>query len=109
MESEALQRLIEAVEQARAKAADAAAFNPLLDCYGTAWRDDPQFLFEHHHPDGGFADLLWKGVVLIEMKSKSERNLAISSGELGYSPFPPLEPPPEPPGERLFVPDDELA
>lgn len=42
----------------------------LLDCYDTGWRQDTSARFEHHYPSGGFADLLWKGNVLVEMKSK---------------------------------------
>lgn len=46
--------------------------NQLLDCYSDEWRDDPNIRFEHHYQGGGFADLLWKGVALVEMKSKAE-------------------------------------
>lgn len=46
--------------------------NQLLDCYGTEWRDDPHLRFEHRYQGGGLADLLWKGTVLVEMKSKPE-------------------------------------
>ena len=43
----------------------------LLDCYDTGWRDKQQEVrFEHRYPAGGFADLLWKGNVVAEMKSK---------------------------------------
>lgn len=43
----------------------------LLDCYDTGWRQDNSAVrFEHHYPSGGFADLLWKGNALVEMKSK---------------------------------------
>ncbi|MGI8845356.1 MAG: DNA methyltransferase [Thermoleophilaceae bacterium] len=42
----------------------------LLDCYDTGWRQDTSARFEHHYPSGSFADLLWKGNVLVEMKSK---------------------------------------
>ena len=35
-------------------------------------------------------------------------NAAIAAGNLGYEPFPPLNPPAEPQSERLFVPDGEL-
>ena len=43
----------------------------LLDCYDTEWRQNTDVRFEHHYSAGGFADLLWKGNVLVEMKSKS--------------------------------------
>lgn len=44
----------------------------LLDCYDTGWRQNNKAVrFEHHYPSGSFADLLWKGNVLVEMKSKS--------------------------------------
>jgi hypothetical protein len=42
----------------------------LLDSYETGWRQHTDIRFEHHFPSGGFADLLWKGNVLVEMKSK---------------------------------------
>lgn len=43
----------------------------LLDCYDPGWRERTgELRFEHHYPSGGFADLLWKGNVLVEMKSK---------------------------------------
>ncbi len=42
----------------------------LLDSYETGWRQNTDVRFEHHFPSGGFADLLWKGNVLVEMKSK---------------------------------------
>ncbi len=42
----------------------------LLDCYDTGWRQNTDARFEHHYPSGGYADLLWKGNVLVEMKSK---------------------------------------
>ncbi len=42
----------------------------LLDCYDTGWRERQELRFEHRYPSGGFADLLWKGNVLVEMKSK---------------------------------------
>ena len=42
----------------------------LLDSYDTGWRQNTEVRFEHHYPSGGFADLLWKGNVLVEMKSK---------------------------------------
>jgi type I restriction-modification system DNA methylase subunit len=42
----------------------------LLDSYETGWRQNTDVRFEHYFPSGGFADLLWKGNVLVEMKSK---------------------------------------
>lgn len=44
----------------------------LLDCYDPGWRSNPHIRFEHHYDEGGFADLLWKGTVLIEMKSQHQ-------------------------------------
>lgn len=43
----------------------------LLDCYDPGWREKTDDVrFEHRYPSGGFADLLWRGNVLVEMKSK---------------------------------------
>ncbi len=42
----------------------------LLDCYDPEWRQNTDVRFEHRFPSGGFADLLWKGNALVEMKSK---------------------------------------
>ncbi len=36
----------------------------LLDCYDLEWRQNIDVRFEHRYPSSGFADLLWKGVVL---------------------------------------------
>ena len=44
----------------------------LLDCYDPAWRSNQDIRFEHHYDHGGYADLLWKGSVLVEMKSKHQ-------------------------------------
>lgn len=45
----------------------------LLECYGIDVRKVPSpFTFEHRYPDGGRADLLWPGFLLVEMKSAGE-------------------------------------
>lgn len=44
----------------------------LLDCYDPGWRSNSDIRFEHHYDDGGFADLLWKGTALVEMKSQHQ-------------------------------------
>ena len=43
--------------------------NQLFECYGT---DRPEVAWFEHHQAGGFLDLIWPRVCLIEMKAPSE-------------------------------------
>ena len=51
----------------------------LLACYGIDTTQVPSpFTFEHHYPDGSRADLLWPGLLLVEMKSAGETDRLIT-------------------------------